>query len=291
MLAGILARAEMLPLLLVVALLVGEPMARITGVRWLLAGAARLAAWFERKLNREKRGVATRLYRGMVALALLLALAGGLGFALTRAHPAAHWASLLLVIAVLGEGMGGWRKLRQWRAEKAVSEAVELPGLAFRFADHHGLLRYAMLNEAERFAVQAVGASLWYALGGVAAMVMYLALAAAALRAAPVFGWAARGLFALADAPAKALAALLLTLAALFVSGAKPLAALRARHFYGLIAALADCSLGGTLPHGRELPWEGRGTAKVTCTHFARTCLLMGVAVVLLVLVLGVVSH
>jgi cobalamin biosynthesis protein CobD/CbiB len=286
-LAGMLTRAETLVPLLVAALLVGEPLARVTGIRRVILGGEHLAARLERKLNREHRGVATRVYRGMIALGMMIALAAALAFALAQPHPIAHWLMLVLVIAVLGHGMASASLISAWRAAKAGTQVLTLPGLNFLFADSHGVIRYQILHHAERFAIYTVGAALWYSLAGVAGMLGYLAVAdAARFGNGAAFGWAATALFRLLDALPKAITALLLTVAALFVSGAKPLAARGARSFHGLVAALTACALGGMMP-GRELPWVGTGTPKATTTHLARFGLIQTAAGLLLVLALS----
>ncbi len=286
-LTGMLTRAETLVPLLVAALLVGEPLARVTGVARVIGWHGRLAARLERKLNRPNRGVATRVYRGMIALAMMLSLALLLAFALAQPHPVAHWLTLLLLVAVLGYGMASASLISAWRKARAGTEALELPGLDFLFADTHGLRRYLILHHAERFAIYTVGAALWYVLAGVAGMLAYLALADAARYGnGAAFGWAASALFRPLHWLTLLVTGTLLLFAGLFVPGARSWAARRARNFYEWIALQVDVSLGGTMP-ACELPWVGTGTPKATPTHLARWGLLQMAAAVLLVLVLS----
>jgi adenosylcobinamide-phosphate synthase len=286
-LAGMLTRAETLVPLLVAALLVGEILARISGVAWLMEASGRVAAWLERKLNRENRGVATRVYRGMVALGMLLLPALVLGVLLARDNQISHLCTLLLLPALMGDGLAPIRQFRNWRRASQGALPLTLPGLDFLFADSHAVKRYLMLTQAERFAVNVVGVALWYMLGGMALVLAYLAVAQCARYGnGAAFGWAASALFGLMDALPRGLTCLLLTLAAIFTTGAKPWRVFAARRFHGFVAALTDVSLGGTLP-GRELPWAGTGTPKATATHLARWGLMEMTALVLLVLALS----
>ncbi len=286
-LAGMLTRAETLVPLLVAALLVGEMLARISGVAWLMEASGRVAARLERKLNRPNRGVATRVYRGMVAVCMLLVPALVLGLLLARDNPISHLCTLLLLVALMGDGLSPIRQWRHWRRASQGALPLTLPGLDFLFADSHAVKRYLILTQAERFAINVVGVALWYMLGGMVLVLAYLALAQCARYGnGAAFGWAASALFRPLHWLTLLVTDTLLLFAGLFVPGAKPWAARRARNFYGWVALLTDVSLGGTMP-GCELPWVGSGTPKATATHLARWGLLEVTALVLLVLALS----
>lgn len=287
LLHALLARAETLVVLLVAGCFVGELVAQLTGVAWVLRHFDALAAKLERKLNRPDRSIATRVYRGMIALAMLLVPALALGVLLSRDVMWAHWASLLVVVALFGHGFSLVRQWQYWRRADAGGMPLELPKLGFLFADSHAVIRYLILAGGERFAVYVVGAGFWYALGGMVPMLAYVVVAQVAQHhRGAVFGWAAGALFRLLDMVPRVLTLVLLTLAGMFVPGAKPWRVRKAKQFYGFLAYLTDCALGGTLP-GRELPWAGEGTPKARPEHLARWLLLEVAAGVLLLFLLS----
>lgn len=286
-LANLVGRAELLVPLLAAGFVLGELVARFTGIEWLVMSAGHLAAKLERKLNRPNRSIATRVYRGMIALVMLLVPTIVVGVLLTRDVPVANWAAMLLLVALFGHGFGVVKQWRYWRRAQHGQQALELPGLNFLFADSHAVLRYLILTGGERFAVYVVGASLAYILGGMVLMLVYLMTAELAHHhQGAVFGWAANALFRVLDFLPRVLTLSLLTVAGLFVPGARPLKVRKARTYYSFLAYLTDSSLGGILP-ARELPWAGEGTPKALPMHLARWLLLEVAATVVFLLLLG----
>lgn len=275
------SRAEILVPLLVAAFAVGGMAAERSGFLALTGGLRGRALRLRVKLNREGRSIGRRLWRGIIALLMILAPALFLGWAVGRhASPVAF----LLLFMVLGTGFRSTLQLVVWRQAKAGNLPLELPGEAFLFADSHAVLRYLIVQRAEAFATQVVGVSFWYLVGGFPLAFAYVALAEVTpLFAVPVFGWAAMGLFRLVHCIPRLLTLLLFGLAALFVPRARPLAVLRAQPFYAAVARLVGVSLGGVMPDGTR-PWAGEGPARVTAADFGRWLLLLVAATVLLVL-------
>lgn len=269
-----MARLTLLAVALPVALAIGEWMAMLTGIRWLGRRQQRLASWMVRKLDRAQRSATTRIYRGMIATVWMLAPALILAAMLQRSMVWGEALSLVLLIALLGEGWHQITLLRTLRRARHATLALEHPGTDFLFADSHAVIRHLITFHGERWATGVVGVSFWFVLGGWWAVLPYLALRAlAAPERHSIFGWAPRGLFAAMDALPRVVSWVLLILAACFVPGAKPFAARHARHFDGLQAALLGVSLGGVMPEGNR-PWVGSGTPKPVASHLGRFYLL-----------------
>lgn len=284
------ARAESLVPLLALALLVGEPLALVTGIRHLLRLTRRAAHFFARKLDREKRSIATRIYRGIVATVLLLIPAIALGVLLTLPIPALSIIANLAIIALLGQAFSSVRLVSFWRKARVGGLALELPQRDFLFADSHAVIRYSILTSGEQLATGVIGASFWYIIGGLPLMLPYLLLSILAdSYRRSIFGWSATALFRAVDAIPRLIALLLFTLAAFFTPRTHPLAVRKARNFHGFLAYLLGISIGGTLP-GRELSWAGGGTPKPTATELGRFLLLRFVASLLLILLIAVPS-
>lgn len=271
-------RAQGVALPLVLGLLLGNLAGGMPGA--LLARIVR----FGRKLNRQKRGAATLVYRGIVALLLLLIPGIALGTALDRLPLPGQW---LILIVIFGASLNFMPTLNLAQRIGRSGQKLELPNLDYLFADMHGLLRYSILRSAIGFAVGAVGTSFWYVLGGFTLAVPYLLLAACAYGFSGVaFGWAARGLFRLMDFLPRSFTILLLLVASPLVPHTHPLATRKARSWHGFVALLLGISLGGALPH-HSLPWAGTGTAKIDPAHLRRWLTLLAAASVLLLFALS----
>jgi cobalamin biosynthesis protein CobD/CbiB len=280
-------RAQWLVVIIPIAFVVGELVARGSFLTTIAnAINARIAA-LGRKLDRTHRNAATRVYRGIITLFILLIPALVLGLALAQHQPWVEWLSLIVLIAAIGRSLATFHLARLGREAARGTLKLEIPGLSFLFADTHAVMRYAILTSARDFAVGVVGTSFWYLVGGMPLALAYLTLAAASRHTTtPAFGWAVRSVFQLLNFIPHAIAVALLALAGLFVVGGRPLAMRHAKHFHGAIAYLLGISLGGRLPNG-ELPWEGTGTAKVEPGHLLRWLLLRSVAMLLLMLLLA----
>ena len=280
-------RAQWLVIIIIVAFMVGELVARISFMAAIARGINARIATLGRKLDRPQRSVATRGYRGIITLFMLLVPSLLVGLAISQQQRGVEWLSLLVLTAALGQSLSTFHLARLGREAARGSLKLEIPGLSFLFADSHAVMRYAILSSAESFAVGVVGTCFWYLVGGMALTLAYLTLAAARRHAtSPAFGWAIRFVFQWLDVIPHAIAVALLCLAGLFVVGGRPLAVRHARQFHGVVAHVLGISLGGRLP-ARELPWEGTGTARLEPTHLLRWLLLRTVATVLLMLMLA----
>ncbi len=277
------SRAEVLIPTVVLGFFVGEFIARYFGVDGAMAMVDRISKRWMAKLDKAERGIATRLYRGMVAMLLFVVPALIIGLVINHYPPAAN----VLMVALFGRAFATSRLFKRWRSARANTLALELPERDFLFADSHAVLRYSVLTSAELFAVGVVGVAFWYFIGGVPVALGYLVLAeVAAMQTAPIFGWASNALFRLMHFIPHLITLALLTLAGLFIPRAKPFAVRKAKRFHGFIAYLLNISLGGKLPE-RTLGWEGAGTPKLLPEHLARWLLVRLVATVLLLFLLA----
>lgn len=281
------SRAETLSLLVVLGCVLGEFLARgpFTHALTTLTSITRTLG---HKLDREHRAIATRVYRGIIAVLMLvlpaIALAAAIG------QPVA-WLKLLtaiLMVAWFGHCFSSISTLALYRRAHSSGLPLELPQMSYLFADGHAVIRYLIATRLEAFAVGVVGGCFWYGLGGVMALAIYLVLAGAhaVFQQRAAFGWAARSLFRLANALPAILARALIFLAALFTPHTRPLRGLAESTLLAAAAATLDIALGGPMPTG-ERPWVGPGTAKLTPVHLQRAMQLLAVAAVLLVLLLA----
>lgn len=281
------ARAEWVILLLLGGFLVGEWLGRIDGFEKLLGRGNRLAQALAHKLDRSKRGTATLVYRGMIAVAMLLVPAFIAGRLLSDPN---FWAQILgiaLLVMWFGHAFGVQSGWRLWRRAIADTTPLELAGSNYLFPDTHAVLRYAIATRAELFAVGVVGASFWYVLTGWPMLLVYLTLhAATAHFRGPAFGWAARSMFTLFDILPRLIARALFAVAALFTPEANPFALFLAGEWRLYVARLLAITLGGPSPEGETL-WIGEGTAKLTPQHLRRFLVLEIAAGILWVLILA----
>lgn len=280
-------RAETLAALVAIGFIFGEFLARGPFTQSLRAGNAIIRRLMH-KLNRENRSVATLVYRGIVALLMLLApaiIAAGL---LGRAIPWLEWLVALLLITWFGHCFQTITTLRRIARAKTDGLALELPQLDYLFSDSHAVIRHLITARFHAFAIGVVGGCFWYMAGGLIAMAIYLTLAAACRAYQPsiAFGWAARSLFMLAHAVPNLIARALMFLAAFFTPHCKPFAGLFAKRWLAALAATLAVALGGKTPEG-ELPWVGSGSARLTRAHLRRAMHLLAVATMLLVLLLA----
>jgi hypothetical protein len=280
-------RAQSLAMLLVLGFVVGEFLAR-GPFSTLLRRGQQLMGTLGRKLNREHRSVATLVYRGIVAVLMLLAPAIVAASLLTRPLAWVELLSALWLVAWFGHC---FQTVATWRLAaraKHAGLALEIPGLDYLFSDSHAVIRYLIARRVDAFAIGIVGGCFWYVAGGPVAMAIYLVLAAACrtYRAHVAFGWAARSLFALADSLPKLIARALLFLAAYVTPHTKPCSGLRARDWLTAVAATLDIALGGKTPEG-EIAWAGTASARLTHAHLARAIQLLVAASVWLLLLLA----
>lgn len=209
-------------------------------VTWIGALIARLDA----ALNRENDGFARRRALGVVALTIVLAVAGGLAFVLSSGLEALlpGWAALAAV-AVAAASLPAQRSLDAHVADvadaldrglaegrRAVSRIVgRNPGSL----DEAGVARAAIESLAENFSDGVVAPLFWMAVGGLPGAALYKAANTADSMIGHrsdrhrAFGWAAARFDDLINLPASRLAALWLVLAAVVVPGASPIGAIR----------------------------------------------------------------
>jgi hypothetical protein len=277
------ARAESLSLVLVLGYAVGALLAKGPFAA-LMQRLRQLVVQLGVRLDKPNRGIATLVYRGIIALIMLLIPTLVFAALLMHPHPWLKPIVGLLAVAWFGHCFQTLPTLHLWRRAKAGKLPLELDEIDYLFADTHGVIRHLIRTRLDGFAVGVVGAGLWYVVGGIMAASIYLALAAAATHfRAPAFGWAARSLFTLLDIFPRIVARVFLTLAALFATGARPLHAITARRWPLFVARLIDVSLGGPCPTGDSL-WVGDSTPKPTHAALHRLLTLMLAATVWLVL-------
>lgn len=299
-LAGVAARATYLVPILAAAFLLGEPLAKFLRFPALRTQIGGLVRHLNIKLNRSSRSTATRLYRGIVALLMLLVPSLAIGILLLRP---AEWVQLLAAIlftALFGELVKPYQLLRIRRAAKSGTLTLQSNEPPFLFPDTHAQLRYTILVAADRVALL-IGASLFYLAASLPGALLYLMLAASARYYAPAhtgnlaFGWAAHALFRLLDAVPRFITSLLLWIAALFTPRTAPFSTLRhvasaAKQFHGWLAYLLQLSLGGPVPTAAgdtTLPWLGIGTPKPDAIHLSRAIQLAAIATLLWILLLA----
>lgn len=289
-------RAATLFLALVIAALTAALLGRLLPLEWALEHLQTATATLGRKLNRSNRDAATRAWRGVITLGILLVPALLLGAWLSTLPP--KLAFLVPLVLFVG-ALGNHRIIGIWRQARGNRLTLQLQHPHHLFADSHALLRYCMLDHATRFAVGIVGVSFWYLLGGAMGAFAYLVLALAVAHYSTdtqenrAFGGVATSIFHAVDAAPRTLAALLLVLAGLFVPGSHARQAMRhawapMRHWPLFVASLLDISLGGSMPSARGqymLEWAGPGTAKPDASHLSRWLAIWAVALLMLLVV------
>ncbi|MSO80772.1 MAG: cobalamin biosynthesis protein CobD [Alphaproteobacteria bacterium] len=235
-----------LPLVLLGALaldaLVGDPPWLWRAIPHPVALTGNLTFWLDRRLNRPQRGARTRFVLGLVVALAVTALAWGAGLAIVAAARLVTWgwaAELLLVAILVAQ-----RSLFDHVA--AVARALRRDGLSAARAavgrivgrdpdrlDSHAVARAAIESTAENFADGVVGPVLWYLVLGLPGLFVLKAINTMdsmvghrTARHAAFGAVAARLDDAAMFVPAR-MAAALIVLAAIFVPGGRPWAALR----------------------------------------------------------------
>jgi adenosylcobinamide-phosphate synthase len=276
--------------------------------------AGRAIAFFDRKLNREKRSEAARRGRGVVTVAVLVGAAAALGWIvalLCRGSLAGAAVEAFLVAVLVAQ-----RSLFDHVA--AVARALERGGLqAGRQAvghivgrdplrlDAHGVARAAIESLAENFSDGVVAPVFWYLLLGLPGLFAYKTantLDSMIGHEGPryrAFGWAAARFDDLVNFVPARLSGLLLAAAAVFARNCRPDRALAimlrdARKHRSLNAGWPEGAMAGAL--GLALagprhyadgvvadPWIGEGSARAAVPDIVRAldlyrlaCLLEG---------------
>ncbi len=175
----------LLPLILVAEAVVGE-------LRWLwrvlphpVAAMGALVGALERRLNREKRSAAARLWRGALVTVLVTGLFAGLGWAVAAglARMPYGWVLEVAIAVTLFAQRSLYRHVRD------VAVALGTGGLAAGRAavahivgrdpaqlDEAGVARAAIESCAENYSDGVVAPAFWYALAGLPGLFAYKAI-------------------------------------------------------------------------------------------------------------------
>jgi adenosylcobinamide-phosphate synthase len=305
------------PLLLLLAalaldLIVGDLPVAFRFVPHPVMLVGRAVDWFDRRLNRERRGDEARRVRGILAVLILVLAAAGLGFALAVLLRALRfgWAIEVLLVAILlaqrslfehvatvGEALAQGGLLR---GREAVSHIV---GRDPNSLDEHGVARAAIESLAENFSDGVVAPAFWYALFGLPGLFVYKTantLDSMIGHKTPRylhFGWAAARLDDLLNLAPARVSGLLLAAAALAAPQARVAPAFRimlrdARKHRSPNAGWPEAATAGALDlalagprryHGQLIndPWLGDGRARATVNDISRALRLYMIACVL----------
>jgi adenosylcobinamide-phosphate synthase len=274
----------------------------------------------ERRLNRPDRGERTRLTRGLLVVAVMIAAAVAVALAIRWLGRLAGipWLMELAAIVVALGGGAAWDRVRavrrtiETKGAKAATAAIQ--GLTRRPLDGHdghAMVRAAIEYLAKAFDRRVMAPAFWYTLLGLPGLMVWsvvdgadAALGVPGIRTSAFGLTAARLDDALNAIPAR-LAALTLALAALFLGGANCPRAVRtawkdARRSpsfnmgwpIATMAGALDLSLAGPFRDGGVVvdePWLGSGRARATSADIGRGLALTGLAGLLTVLGVGLV--
>src|SRR4029077_21289508 len=230
-------------LALLIEALVGYPDWLVQSIGHPVTWMGRLIGFFDDTLNRERMSGATRRAAGIVALFIVVCMAGIVAYVVERSL---FWLPLgVFFVALPTSTLIAQRSLHDHVERVAV--ALEREGLAAgrkavsrivgrdpQALDEAGVARAAIESLAENFSDGVVAPALWIAIGGIAGGAVYKAINTADSMIGPrtrrhqAFGWAAARLDELVNLPASRLSALLLVAAAAATSGASATRAWRA---------------------------------------------------------------
>ncbi len=232
-------------LALAVEALVGYPKAVYRWIRHPVVWIGALIAWLDRTLNRPAWSFTARRAAGVLALLVLLAVAGATAFALETAAGALGPVAALVLLPLLASTLLAQRSLHEHVA--AVRDGLGKGGLEGGRAavsmivgrdpaslDTAGVSRAAIESLAENLSDGVTAPAVWIGVLGLPGGVLYKAVNTADSMIGHrserhhAFGWAAARLDDLVNLPASRLAAALTILAAATLPGASPAAAARA---------------------------------------------------------------
>lgn len=317
-LAGDPSDFDPLALLLAALLLdavIGEAVLLFRRVPHPVAAIGRLVAFLERKLNRDQRSAADRMWRGAFTVLLVTGLCVAVGWGIawsSRQHMAGQVVELLLLTFLIAQ-----RSL--FDHVRAVGVALRSDGLiAARRAvahivgrdphklDRHAVARAAIESCAENFSDGVVAPVFWYVLFGLPGILAYKAVntmdsmighLSPRYRA---FGMVAARLDDVMNLIPARLAALLIALAALFLPGGKPGAAVAtvwrdARRHRSPNAGWPEAAMAGALGLALAGPrqyadgpvmdaWMGRGRPQATPEDIRRSLYILAIACLIITL-------
>jgi len=267
--------------------------------------AGRAIAFFDRKLNREIRGEASRRVRGIITVVVLVGAAAALGAAiehLCRGSFAGAAVEILLIAILVAQ-----RSLFEHVC--AVGRALTVGGLdAGRDAvrhivgrdpaglDEHGVARAAIESLAENFSDGVVAPVFWFAVLGLPGLFGYKmanTLDSMIGHQTPhyrAFGWAAARFDDFANLAPARISGVLIAAAALFATDGRPRSAMaimlrdarkhrspNAGWPEGAMAGALGLALAGPRRYAEGVvvdPWVGEGTARAVPADIARALIL-----------------
>lgn len=277
----------------------------------------RAIAWFDRRLNRPRRGDTARRLRGVLVLVVLVAAAVAVGVAVQAVAawlPYGWVVELFLLVTLVAQ-----RSLHDHVA--AVARGLERGGLAGgreavamivgrdpQTLDRHGVSRAAIESCAENFSDGIVAPVFWYVLFGLPGMLVYKtvntldSMIGHRSERYRAFGWAsARFDDVLNLVPARLSGLLIAAVAPL--TGGRPGAALLcmlrdARHHRSPNAGWPEAAMAGALGlklagprvypgHSVDDPWIGSGRPTAEAADIRRALRIMAAACVLQAVLVG----
>jgi adenosylcobinamide-phosphate synthase len=233
-LTEIVFRLWLLVAALVVDFFVGDPPALWRRIGHPVTWYGSLISFLDTRLNSERDPPAARRTRGMLALAIMVVLAGAFGLALENLFAALPfgWIGTILVASIfmaqrsllqhIGAVADAFASGGVDAARKAVTNIV---GRDPEVLDEAGVCRAAIESAAENFSDGVVAPAFWFVVAGLPGLFIYKAVNTAdsmiGYRTTRYedFGWAAARLDDVLNWPAARLSALLIAIAAPFARG------------------------------------------------------------------------
>jgi adenosylcobinamide-phosphate synthase len=293
---------------LLVEAAVGYPTWLYRAIRHPVVWIGTLLGWLDQWMNDDRASDSQRRGAGVLALAIILAVAVPPAAAI---QAIAVWAQVPVLLMLLGSSLLAQRSL--YMHVQSVASALEHSGIAGGRAavahvvgrnpqalDEFGVVRAAIESLAENFSDAVVAPAAWCLLFGLPGMVAYKTINTADSMIGhhtpryAAFGWAAARLDDLVNLPASRIAALWLVLAALLHPGAHPGAAWRAvwrdaQHHRSPNAGWPEAAMAGALGLRLAGPrvygttrvddaWMGDGRAQATASDLRRALSLYRLA-------------
>ena len=280
--------------------------------RWVphpIAALGQFIGFLESKLNRERRSERDRALRGILLVLLVTIPAGAIGYGVTMLatyHVGGQALELFIMVLMVSQ-----RSL--FDHVRAVGRALRDDGLAGgrravahivgrdpESLDEYGVARAAIESLGENFSDAVVAPVFWYVVFGLPGMLVYKAtntMDSMVGHMSPryrAFGMAAARTDDLLNLVPACLAGLFIAVAALFVPGGAPFAALRTMWRDGprhrspnagwpeaAMAGALGLALAGPRRYGQQVvndSWMGGGRAQATHTDIRRALYLFVVA-------------